>query len=372
MPSFQLKSAPATSPMSGITGSPDIEEPAAPRRKSPGTRARLRRARQSLAAAAIAMPRVLALAWRTSRSLTLSLAVSTVVVAVIPVATALTARLLINSVSHAIAVHAAHGTNVGVIGPIAGLQLRTTATGAIVGAVVIQFLIFMLNASASSVRNVSSQLLQQRVSQEVQLSVMNHASRLDLAFFEDATSYDLIRQAQEDAAMRPVTMIESFYGLLQGLITFASLVTLLIALNPWVALAALVAPVPGFIADSRFGKKGFLVTMWSSPIRRRMQYLSKLVTTDSYAKEVKLFGLGSYFSGRFRVLAQVFYRRLRRQITTRSAAATLLGMLTTVVTSLTYVFVAFEAVAGRLSLGDLVMYLGGSRHPADFGADTVR
>ncbi|MEN3308410.1 MAG: ATP-binding cassette, subfamily bacterial [Micromonosporaceae bacterium] len=356
MPSFQLKATPATDPMSGISGSVDIGETPPPRAQPPPTGSKLRRAGRSLAAAAVAMPRVLRLAWRASPRLTVGLALSTVLVAIVPAATAVTARLLINSVSNAIAVHAAHGRDAGVIGPIAGLELRTTATGAIIGAVAIQFLILLMNASVSAARNVTSQLLQQRVAQEVQLQVMDHASRLDLEFFEDAGSYDLIRQAQDDAAMRPVNMIESFYGLLQGLVTFGSLVALLVALNPWVALAALAAPVPAFLADTRFGKMGFLVTMWSSPLRRRMQYLSRLVTTDTFAKEVKLFGLGGYFSGRFRALADVFYRRLRRQITSRSTAATLLGMLTIVVTSLTYCYVALEAVSGRLSIGDLVMY----------------
>ena len=40
--------------------------------------------------------------------------------------------------------------------------------------------------------------------------------------------------------------------------------------------------------------------MRAAPIRRRMQYLATLVTTDTATKEVKLFGLGGFFTERFR------------------------------------------------------------------------
>ncbi|HEX9337499.1 MAG TPA: ABC transporter ATP-binding protein [Pseudonocardiaceae bacterium] len=356
MPSFHLKAAPTQDPSSGITGSPDIEEPATTRQAPVDPIARLRRAWQLLTATAVAIPRLLALVWRVSPWLTVGLATGTIMAALVPAGTAVVARLLINSVSHAIAVHSGHLADQGTIGPVAGVALHTTATGAIIGTIVIQLLLLLVNALASALRNVASQLLQQRVSQDIQLSVMEHASKLELAFFEDAASYDLIRQAQQEASVRPVTMIENLYGLAQSVITFASVVALLVALNPWVAMAALVAPVPAFLVDARFGKMGFVVTMWSSPIRRRMQYLSTLVTTDTYAKEVKLFGLGGYFAERFRVLSDVFYQRFRRQVSSRSLASTLLGTLTNLVTALTYLYVALLAVAGRVSLGDLVMY----------------
>jgi ATP-binding cassette, subfamily B, bacterial len=356
MRSFQLKSVPTKDPTSGITGAPEIEEPATTGRAPVDLPARLRRAGKLLTAAGVSLPRVVGLVWRASPWLTVGLAFGTIVTALTPVATALIARLLINSVSHAIAVHSGKLPDLGVVGPVAGFALHTTATGAIVGTVVLQLLLLLCNALASSLRNVTSALLQQRVSQDIQVRVMDHASRLELAFFEDATSYDLIRQAQLEASARPVTMIEGLCGLAQGMITFAGAVALLVALNPLVAVAALVAPVPAFLVDARFGKMGFAVSMWSSPIRRRMQYFSTLVTTDTYAKEVKLFGLGPYFSARFRVLAEVFYRRYRRQVTRRNLASTFLGTLTNLVTALTYLYVALLAVTGRLSLGDLVLY----------------
>ena len=70
------------------------------------------------------------------------------------------------------------------------------------------------------------------------------------------------------------------------------MVALLVGLSPLLALVALVTPIPAFINDTRYGWRGYNVARWASPLRRRMQYLTTLVTTDTFAKEVKLFGLG--------------------------------------------------------------------------------
>ncbi|MEO3748739.1 ABC transporter ATP-binding protein [Plantactinospora sp. B5E13] len=356
MPPFYLKGVPADDPRSGITGSTDLAEPEPTRRPARSVSAALGEARRSVVTTVRGIPRMLRLVWRVSPLLTLGLAATTVVVGLVPAATALISRLLIDAVTHAVAVRSTGLPDQGVVGPLAGVSWQTTATGAVVATISLQFLVFFLGALASSLRNVTTELLQERVSQDVQLRVMTQASRLDLAFFEDSSSYDLVRQAQEESSTRPVAMITSLYGALQSVVTFGSLVALLVALSPWVALAALVAPIPAFLADSRYGKAGFVVAVWSSPIRRRMRYLSSLVTTDAYAKEVKLFGLGDYLADRFRGLGLVFYRRKRQQVVARSLATTGLGAITIGVGSLTYLYIALQAVAGRLTLGDLVMY----------------
>jgi ATP-binding cassette subfamily B protein len=123
-----------------------------------------------------------------------------------------------------------------------------------------------------------------------------------------------------------------------------------------VALLALLAPVPAFIADGRFGRKAFGLAQWAAPVRRRMQYLSDLVTADTAAKEVKLFALGPYLTDRFRALGVSLYRRQRGLITRRYLSYTGWGALGTVIGSATYLYVAVQAVHGRLTVGEVVLY----------------
>ncbi len=87
-----------------------------------------------------------------------------------------------------------------------------------------------------------------------------------------------------------------------------------------------------------------------------MNYMVSLVTTDSFAKEVKLFGLGGYFIERYRLIATAFYNSQRSQLVRRYLTGFALGNLSTIVTSLTYLYVALQAIAGRLTLGHLTAY----------------
>ena len=87
-----------------------------------------------------------------------------------------------------------------------------------------------------------------------------------------------------------------------------------------------------------------------------MDYLTTLVTTDTYAKEVKLFGLGPYFIDRFRQLSRVYQDRQRGLVVTRYFAGFVWSTITTLAGSLTYLYVALQAIAGRLTLGDLTLF----------------
>jgi ATP-binding cassette subfamily B protein len=335
---------------SGLSGDPDIPDPEP---EGPtDLRGRLKAGRDAVRALGGTLPRVLGLVWTASRILTIGLAIATVLAGIVPAITAYVAKLLIDAVVRAIA------ANVSGVPPAPQTlgPLTLDSTGVVVALAGAQFAIYALSSFLSTLRNVCQQLLQERVTNTIQLQVMEHASKLDLAFFEDSASYDLLRRAQQGASSRPLFMVSGVFGLIQTAIAFASMIALLIALSPLLAIVALVAPIPAFIADTRYGWRGYSFARWASPIRRRMDYLTTLVTTDTYAKEVKLFGLGPYFIDRFRQLSGIYQDRQRGIVVTRYFAGFVWSTITTLAGSLTYLYVALQAIAGKLTLGDLTLF----------------
>jgi len=333
---------------SGLTGDPDIPDPPAER----GPRDP-KAVLSALAGALRGMPRIVRLVWGASPAMTAGLGATTLVSGLTPVATAWMSRLLINTVVHGVT---RHGTPVTISLPWGGHTGQMSVAAALVVISAVQFLIYLVNAVTSAVRGVAQQCLQERISQVVQLQVMEHASTLDLAYFEDSRSYDLLRQAQQESAMRPLNMVNGALGLIQALITLASMLALLLGLNPWLALVVLAAALPEFLSNARFSRKSFRLAMWGAPIRRRMSYLAMLVTTDTAAKEVKLFGLGPFFAERFRLLGKVYYARMRKLAVRRSLVGGAWSTLGPLVGSLTYLYIALQAVDGKLTLGDLTLY----------------
>jgi ATP-binding cassette, subfamily B, bacterial len=349
------KSADTGPANSGLTGDPVIEEPQEPQGPK-DLRSRWRNLKQSVAGTTAALPRVIRLVWDASPAVTVGLFAATVVAGLIPAVSAYTSKLLVNAVVHGIVVRGNPS-----LGDVVRLDFGIwhpafSTVNAIIVLAVLQLVIFALIAFLSTIRNITQQLLQNAVSMRIQLMVMEKAASLDLAFYEEPASYDLLRRAQTDSINRPVLMISTAFGLVQTALTFVTMIALLVLVSPLLALLALLSPIPAFIADTRYGWRGYNIARWGSRLLRRMNYLVTLLTTDSYAKEVKLFGLGRYFIDRYRLIGETYYGSQRRQVVRRYLTGFLWGNLSTIATSVTYLYVALQAIAGKLTLGDLTLY----------------
>jgi ATP-binding cassette subfamily B protein len=244
----RLKQASSSVPDSGLTGPVDIPDPK-PADEPKDLRARLRRMRVAAAGTVRGLPKVAKLTWQASPAMTIVILVSTVVGGLTPTVTAYIAKLLLDSVVAAVAGHG--------------------STGRIVGISIFQLGILTFTAVSTALTNVAQQLLQERMTLTIRHQVMDHASRLDLAFFEGSESYDLLRQASLEAPARPVSMMNSALSLVRAAVTFASMIVLLVSVSPLLAGVVLVAPIPAFISQSKYGARAFMLALYVSPVRRQ-------------------------------------------------------------------------------------------------------
>src|ERR671933_649432 len=215
---------------------------------------------------------------RRHRWLTLSLAVLNLLQGGLPAARVWLSKLLVDAVVAAVTT----GTG-------------TAALPQVLLLVALQFAIGAAANILTTVSNICQQLLQEQVSNRIQLLVMRQANQLDLVFFERPQFYDLLQSVQREAAFRPVAMVQTAFGLIRQVLTFVSLLALLVNLEWFIAVAALLAPIPAFVSSARYGWQGYQMMRHQSPLRRMMAYLTSLMTTDVYNKEVKLFKLADFF-----------------------------------------------------------------------------
>lgn len=178
--------------------------------------------------------RVFRLVWQTSKLQTIALAILTLLLAVIPAAQVWLAGALIDKV--------ADGIRASDVDP----YIRSIVLLAIA-----QLVPLLAGSLFQTLSNIDQQLLQEKLTIHVQQLIMRHANTLDLADFENATYYDQLQQAQRESANRPVQMVSAVFGLARSLITFATMVGLLLGLSPWIAVAALVAPEPRHLFPAR-------------------------------------------------------------------------------------------------------------------------
>src|SRR5579864_8260663 len=284
--------------------------------------------------------RVLALVWDANPRLTLALAVLNLLQGAVPAARVWLSKLLVDAVVGAVTT----GNGVGALPQVlllVGLQFGIGAVSNVLG----------------TAANICQQLLQEQVSNRIQLLVMRHANQLDLIFFERPQFYDLLQTVQREAAFRPVQMVQTAFMLIRQVLTFVSLLALLVNLEWFIAAAALLSPIPAFISSARYGWQGYQMMRWQSPLRRMMGYLTNLLTTDVYNKEVKLFTLGDFFIDRFSSLFRRYYTEMRSLVIRRYVAGALWTMLSVVTSGFTFLYVAYRTLEGTISVGSLTMFV---------------
>lgn len=205
------------------------------------------------------------------------------------------------------------------------------------------------------------QLLGARLSIDIHGMILEKALSLSLVHFEDSEFYDQLTRARREASSRPASVVTESFSLVQNLITLAGYAALLVGFSALAVIALVLAAVPATVAEARFSGAAFRLRNWRSPEARQLNYLEYVLANDGHAKEVKLFGLGPMFLERYKALAASFYREDSALAVRRAGWSYGLSLLGTAAFYGCYGAMAAGAAAGRLSLGEMVLYVAAFR-----------
>lgn len=295
--------------------------------------------------------RAFRLVWSTSRSLTLAFVMLTVVAGVLPAAIAYIGAQIVDAV-----VAASRSWPAGAAFDLAALRAHPDAL--IVLELVLQE--GVLVAALAAVQRALSfcqSLLRAQLGQRVNVMILEKALTLSLAQFEDSEFYDKLTRARREASSRPLALVIKTFGLLQNGISLASFAVLLIAFSPWAVAVLLLAGLPAFIAETKFSGDAFRLFKWRSPETRMQLYLETVLAREDHAKEVKLYGLGERLLQRYRDIFARLYREDRALTLRRDSWGFALGLFGTAALYGAYSWIALEAIAGLITLGQMTMYL---------------
>jgi ATP-binding cassette subfamily B protein len=200
-------------------------------------------------------------------------------------------------------------------------------------------------------------LLADKYTRHVSVEVMKHAADLDLSTYEDPVFYDRLERARVQATDR-LGMIQSIGRLVQQAITAVSLSVSIVLFSPWLLLLLVAGVVPAFLGESHFAFLGYAKNFRQTPIRRQLDYLRVLGGSKEAAKELKLFGLKEFLTGRFTRLSDDIYSENVTLAKRRLVAGSLLSVVGTTGYYSAYVYVIWRTVTGALSIGSLTFLAG--------------
>ncbi|MBD3880260.1 ABC transporter ATP-binding protein [Phormidium tenue FACHB-886] len=284
-------------------------------------------------------PRALQLVWTTDRRITVALAILTVVAGLLPGVVAYLGKLIVDAV-----VQAAQ----------TGLEPDRWQALEYLG---FEAVAVALQSGCQQGIALCTWLLRVRLGHTVNLLILQKALTLDMAHFEDSEFYDKMSRARREASTRPLSLVTRTFGIIKDSLSIVAFGSLLLQFSFWAVLLLLLAAIPAFISETRFAQEAFRLFRWRTPEAREQQYLEVLLTNDTYAMEVKLFQLGETLLNRYRAIFDRLYEEDRDLTVRRSIWSYLLSLISTAAFYATYVWIVLEAIVGRISLGDLTMYL---------------
>jgi ATP-binding cassette subfamily B protein len=127
--------------------------------------------------------------------------------------------------------------------------------------------------------------------------------------------------------------------------------------SPWLLLILVACVVPAFLGK-RLRVFGYSLKVRQTPVRRQLDYLRVLSASKEGAKELKLFGLGGFFTGLFSHLSLGVYQENVVLAKRRLLASSLLSLLSTVGYYGAFVVVVYRTATGELKVGDLIFLAG--------------
>jgi len=201
---------------------------------------------------------------------------------------------------------------------------------------------------------LAESLLSDRFTNKISVDLIRHASKLDLADCETPAFHDKLERARRQTTGR-MQLVTTLLSTSQSALILVGLATTLAAYFPMLLVMLILAVIPVFASETRYGALRYSLLYRLTPQRRELDYLRTLGTSQEAAKEVRLFGLGGYLADRYKNTAENYYRENRLLSTRRAAISLGLGVLSTVIYYSAYALIVYRAVRGRLTVGDVTL-----------------
>jgi ATP-binding cassette subfamily B protein len=278
------------------------------------------------------------LVWKAARGWTVAWGILLALQGLVPAALVYLTRLAVNRLSSALTGQAVAAAFSEVWLPVSLIGLLWIASQ-------------LLSSLVAWVRAAQAELVQDTI----HALIHQKALSLDVAFYENPESYDLLHRARVDAISQPIALLESLGTLIQNGLTLVVLAGMLNTYAFWLPFLLIGSALPGLWTVGRFVLREHRWRTANTANERRSRYYDWILTERNSAAEMRLFDLGAHHRNAFqRLRAQLRSGRLalaRDEMKAELAAGTIawLGGLGGMA------WMLLRAAKGLAKLGDLVL-----------------
>ncbi len=183
------------------------------------------------------------------------------------------------------------------------------------------------------------------------------AVRLDLINFEYPGYFDTLSRAAREAPWRPNSILNNLIMMMRGLLSLILMTWLLFSLHWTMALLLVVVNIPGIWLRLHYAGILYDFRKTRTTETRKTEYFNWLLTGERPSRELRLFGLGEYFTSLFRASfttmkeeeSEIARKRMFIELATDLVKAAAILLL--------LIFTVRKTFDRTLSLGEMTMFL---------------
>ncbi len=238
---------------------------------------------------------------------------------------------------------------------LSGRAVTAAAIGMLFG---YQFLYLFLNRIVNDINHMVSSLSGEMITNHIRRKIMQKAKEIDVSCFDQPDFYEKLENANREAGMRPVQVLNSSLTVISTLISMISFIAVLAAIGLWAPFLVIILAVPSAVISFIYRRKTVGYMRRRSKARRQMNYYSEAVVDKDLVKEIRLLGISGDFEKRYDAVFKDYFKGLKRIILSEGAWNIAFGIVRIATNCLLFWFIAAMALNHQIQVGDYALYTG--------------
>ena len=187
--------------------------------------------------------------------------------------------------------------------------------------------------------------------------IMEKVNELDMTFFDEAYTYDLIEKVNQDSISRCISMLNMMITLVQNITKLFGTVTIILVFDPMIALLCFLATIPIFMVSIAISKEQYLIFVKRMPEIRYVDSLKDLPIQYNNIKELKLFRAVPYIQNIMNTTYDKYIKEdkvIQKRYIRKQSITDIIQNITSYILRF---FILFNVLKKQMTIGDLTMYI---------------
>lgn len=217
--------------------------------------------------------------------------------------------------------------------------------------------ISFLRPAISSIQYYLSRLFFFFTGEKFELLIIKKKGEIDVATHEDPKQNDLFNKITENGVWRAQNFIDRGFYIFQNTIEVVVASFILVFSQWWVLPAILVAAIPEFITEAKYGKEVWGIHNTQAEIRRRFWDVHRHFNWLPALTELKIFQNTVHFFSIIKELFKSFQTKEKRSERKKLFYRLISVSLSQIVMGLAITWFIYQVIQGRLLVGTLTFIL---------------